>query len=136
MPNRFRACICLFPIRWYLVYFCIMSTNWNILETEGQWENLLAESHQQTVAVFKHSTRCPVSFSIKSYLEKEWDLPTEDVSFHYLDLIRYRSISNRIANELGVQHESPQLILIRNGQVVFHDSHFGIQMGPVRQALA
>ncbi|MCB0703692.1 MAG: bacillithiol system redox-active protein YtxJ [Saprospiraceae bacterium] len=76
--------------------------------------------------IYKHSTRCSISSLAKTRLEKGWELSDEDVSVYYLDLITYRGVSNYIAEHYGVQHESPQVLLIKNGQCLYHQSHLGI----------
>ena len=68
--------------------------------------------------------RCGVSSVVKSRLEKA-KLPT-DIDYYYLDIIHFRSISNKIAEEFRVYHESPQVLLIRDGQCVYEESHMGI----------
>lgn len=109
---------------------------WQDLTSEAQWEEVLQQSHQQPVAVFKHSVRCGISAMTKMELAQGWDLDAETVAFYYLDLITYRPISNRIAEDLGVWHQSPQLILIQNGQVTYHASHAAIKVSKVKAALS
>ena len=75
------------------------------------------------VAVFKHSTRCSISRAVCRDLNAEWDLSPELVPFYYLDLLAYRSVSDAIAQRFGVVHQSPQLIIIRDGKAVFSETH-------------
>jgi bacillithiol system protein YtxJ len=89
-----------------------------------QWEALLASSAQRPQVVFKHSTRCSVSKVAQTRLEGS-QLP-ENADYFFLDLIRFRDISNRIAEDMNVVHESPQILIIRNGSCIFHESHLGI----------
>lgn len=103
--------------------------NWNILTTEDQWNALLQASHAKPQVIYKHSTRCSISSVVKSRLERA-AIP-EDVDFHYLDLIAYRSLSNKIADDTGVVHESPQVILIRNGKSIYNESHGAIMMDDI-----
>jgi bacillithiol system protein YtxJ len=112
------------------------TTSWHTLSDEAQWADLLKQSHQQPVVVFKHSVTCGISAMAKHELEQTWDFDTEEVAFYYLDLIRYRSISNRIAEDLNVWHQSPQLILIKDGQSIYHASHAAIKVSKVKAALA
>jgi bacillithiol system protein YtxJ len=99
---------------------------WEQLTEESQLETVLQQSHQQPVVIFKHSTRCSISAMAKSRLERA-ETP-ENVVFYFLDLIRYRSVSNRIAEMFQVYHESPQVLLIKNGECVYDESHNGIDM--------
>jgi len=106
--------------------------NWIPLTMDVQLDELIATSHQQTVLIFKHSTRCIISkMALKNF---ETDFPSEAPTVNYfLDLIAYRSISNEIAERFGVQHQSPQLIVMKDGKVVFHESHEGIDATVLKQ---
>lgn len=106
---------------------------WQELTSLPQWAEVLQQSWQTPVAVFKHSTRCSISSTAKSRLER--DLQGNEPSFlvYYLDLIAHRDVSNAIALDLGVVHQSPQLIVIKDGKPVYDGSHNMIQ---TRQALA
>jgi bacillithiol system protein YtxJ len=103
--------------------------NWAELTDIDQLESIKQESMQQPVVIFKHSTRCSISSMAKMRLERS-DMP-EDVKFYYLDLIRYRAISNKIAEIFDVYHESPQVLLIKNGECVYDESHNGINMDEI-----
>lgn len=95
--------------------------NWIDITSEDQFEDLL--SNQQVFVVFKHSTRCSISSMVKNRLERELN---ENIDIYYLDLIKYRNVSNLIAQRSGVTHESPQVIVFKNGQSVYDASHTGI----------
>jgi bacillithiol system protein YtxJ len=103
--------------------------NWAELTDIDQLESIKQESMQQPVVIFKHSTRCSISSMAKMRLERS-DMP-EAVKFYYLDLIRYRAISNKIAEVFDVHHESPQVLLIKNGECVYDESHNGINMDEI-----
>ena len=100
--------------------------NWNILSTEEQLAALLSASHTKPQVIFKHSTRCSISSVVKTRLEKS-EAP-QYIDFHYLDLIALRSLSNKISTDLNVYHESPQVLLIKNGDCIFDESHMAIRM--------
>jgi len=109
------------------------------LKEHHQLENIQALSFSEeidSVLIFKHSTRCPISSMAKNRLERAWDFDPERLPFYYLDLIRYRAISDRIAELYGVRHESPQILLIKNGQCIFHCSHTAISAEAIRQQLS
>ncbi len=99
---------------------------WQLLTTEEQLINLLEKSHSKPQVIFKHSTRCSVSSVIKTRLESG-TFPGH-IDFHYLDLLANRSLSNKIAEDLDVYHESPQVLLLQNGKCVFDESHLVIRM--------
>ena len=100
--------------------------NWKNLEAENQFLDLL--ENENVFAVFKHSTRCSISSMAKNRVEREWNL---DFPIYYLDLIKYRSISNLIAAKSGVEHQSPQLIVFQNGLPVYDASHSGIAVSEI-----
>lgn len=102
--------------------------NWNVLNSEAQLEALREESKQQPVLIFKHSTRCSISATAKARLERKWaDGDNAAVKPYYLDLLNYRGISNRIAEEFGVRHESPQVLVLKDGKAAYHASHMDIR---------
>jgi bacillithiol system protein YtxJ len=109
--------------------------NWLILDSENQLATIKDQSNEQPVAIFKHSTRCSISSMAKTRLEREWDLNDNEIKIYYLDLITYRSVSNAIEEYFGVEHQSPQLILIKNGEVIFHNSHSGIAVSDIKNKL-
>lgn len=109
--------------------------DWKVIESELQLQAAIDESFERPVVLFKHSVTCGISASAKYRLEQDWDFTTEDLSFYYLDLLSFRSISNKIAEDLGVTHQSPQVILVKNGQAVYDTSHHMISVGTLRGQL-
>lgn len=104
-----------------------ISTSWIALNEASQLEELFELSRETDVVLFKHSTRCSVSSMALRRLETSPVLQKSDVAFYFLDLIAHREISNRVSDLTRIRHESPQLIVIRNGQVIYHTSHGGIR---------
>jgi bacillithiol system protein YtxJ len=92
----------------------------------AQLDTLVEESKTQTVFIYKHSTRCSISSMAMNRLQREWTAEGNEVKAYYLDLIQFRDISNAIAQKFGVYHESPQVIVLKNAEVVHHDSHMNI----------
>ena len=107
-----------------MAYLYIM--NWTPLTEEHQLETIKEESKSQPVVIFKHSTRCSISSMAKNRLDR--DEAPEGMKFYYLDLIAYRALSNKIAEVFQVHHESPQVLLIKNGECTYDESHNGISM--------
>lgn len=99
--------------------------NWIPLQHLGQLDELAAFSENKPAVIFKHSTRCSVSRMALKQFENEFDLK-EEVDAYYLDLLEYRDISNEIASRFGVYHQSPQLLLIKEGKSVYDVSHSDI----------
>ncbi|UOQ72906.1 bacillithiol system redox-active protein YtxJ [Hymenobacter cellulosilyticus] len=111
-----------------------MSTPWQPLTEAEQLTDIVRESHEHPVLIFKHSTSCSISAAAKSKLERQWpDANLANASIYYLDLLRYRPISAEIANKFGVRHESPQLLLIQDGECRFDASHMSIRLSDVRE---
>jgi len=102
---------------------------WNKLETETQWQQILENSKQRLQLVYKHSTRCSISSVVKSRLERA-NAPA-GLDFYFLDLISFRSVSNKIAEDMRVIHESPQVLLIKDGECIYNESHTGINMDDI-----
>lgn len=99
--------------------------NWTELTDIHQLMEIEAVSNEKPVIIFKHSTRCSISRMALKQFEREFDLE-EAVDAYFLDLITYRDISNEIADRFDVYHESPQLILVKNGKAVYNVSHSDI----------
>jgi len=100
--------------------------NWIPLQNEEQLNDIISSSADQPKVIFKHSTRCSISSMAKNRLDKK--AAPENIDFYYLDLLKYRSISNKIASDLQVPHQSPQVLVIKDGKCVYDESHSGITM--------
>ncbi|MGI4823104.1 MAG: bacillithiol system redox-active protein YtxJ [Janthinobacterium lividum] len=114
-----------------------MATPWLPLTQSEQLADIVRESHEHPVLIFKHSTTCSISAAAKGKLERQWpdaSLPA-DTPMYYLDLLKFRPISAQIAQEFGVQHESPQLLLIQDGKCSYNASHMGIRLSEAAAAV-
>lgn len=105
----------------------IIEVPWHVLGKIEQLNEVVEQSKTKPVAIFKHSTRCGISRGVLKLLEKNYILTDDQLKLYYLDLLENRDISNEIAARFNVQHESPQMIVIKNGAVVHHDSHHSIE---------
>ena len=99
--------------------------NWNALTALQQLNEISEESNQKPVVIFKHSTRCSISRMALKQFENNFNLHDE-VKPYFLDLIEHRDVSNEIANRFEVVHQSPQILLIKDGKSVYDVSHDGI----------
>jgi bacillithiol system protein YtxJ len=109
--------------------------NWINITNAGQLEAIKELSTSKPQLIFKHSTRCSISSVAKSRLERA-ETPGA-IDFYYLDLINHKDISAKIAADFSVHHESPQVLLIKNGECVYDESHSGINMDDIaEQAIA
>lgn len=107
--------------------------NWNKLTDTAHLEELTKESHQQLVIIFKHSTSCSISQTALGRLERNWnENEMKEVKPYFLDLLSYRKISNTISYQFSIEHESPQLLLIKNGESIYDCSHFDIDYKSVK----
>lgn len=109
---------------------------WKDLRSVDQLNEIKEKSQEKAVVLFKHSTRCSISSMVLSRLQREWKAEEmTDVDFYFLDLIAHRDISNKIAQEFDVVHQSPQIIVVKNGEVAYHDSHNGISYNSLKSHL-
>lgn len=107
---------------------------WNELTSMDQLELLEIQSEIQPVLIFKHSTRCSISrFALKQF-ENEFDLQ-DKIAPYFLDLLNHRDISNEIAIQFNVQHQSPQILLLKNRAVVYDTSHENIDATELKKYL-
>lgn len=106
--------------------------NWNKLTSEEQIDQVIAESAEKPVLLFKHSTRCSISSMSLDRLLRNWKTEDSDkITPYYLDLIAFRSLSNLVAERFGIPHESPQVLLIEKGKVTYQESHYGISYAEI-----
>ena len=104
--------------------------NWNHLNNQKQLEEAKG---QNWALIFKHSTRCSISSAALDRLERKWqEEEMQALGAYFLDLIRYREISNQISKEFGVEHQSPQVLLLQNGKCIYHNSHYGIDYDEIK----
>lgn len=103
--------------------------NWIALNSADQLKQITEKSMERPQVIFKHSIRCGISAMAKSRLDKAG--PAENIDFYYLDLINYRGLSNKVAEEFNVYHESPQVLIIKDGKCVYDESHTGITMADI-----
>ena len=109
--------------------------DWQVLSDLPGLSDALALLFERPVALFKHSTRCGISAHAKYRLENDWSFTADELVFFYLDLITFRPVSNHIAETLGVVHQSPQVILLKDGKAVYDASHHRIQVAGLREAM-
>ena len=86
--------------------------------------------------IFKHSTRCSISMMAKRNFEFNWEVIPEDTKLYFLDLISFREISNSVAEVFNVAHQSPQILLIKDGDCVLEASHSDISAEEVAEVIA
>lgn len=107
--------------------------HWIHLTDEEQLKQIISKSNAKPQVIFKHSTRCSISSVALQRLQKA-EQPA-DIDFYYLDLIAYRSLSNKIAEALKVHHESPQVLVLKDGACIYDESHLGISMDEILESV-
>jgi len=106
--------------------------DWRQLTDLGQLNEIINESNENPILIFKHSTRCGISRMVLRRFENEFDLQ-QKITPYFLDLLAHRDISNAVAKRFDVFHQSPQLIVIENGKAVYHTSHDTIEASKLEQ---
>ncbi|MBN9284221.1 MULTISPECIES: bacillithiol system redox-active protein YtxJ [Flavobacterium] len=109
--------------------------HWLYLE-ETPLDEIEKISFEKPVAIFKHSTRCSISRMALKQFENEYDVPATAMELYFLDLLAHRSLSNEVAQRFGVEHQSPQLVLIKNGKAIYDASHSDIDAEVLKQKIA
>ena len=103
------------------------------LELISQLDEIDTISETKPVVIFKHSTRCSISrFALKQF-DAEFNYDDSQIDWYLLDLLNHRDISNEIAHRYEVTHQSPQILVIKNGKAIYHDSHDGIDVSDIEQ---
>jgi bacillithiol system protein YtxJ len=110
--------------------------NWINITQIADVEAIKQKSHETPCLIFKHSTTCPISAMAKSRVEKKWDFEEKTLIPYYLDLLSHRPVSAFIAEDLKVHHESPQAIIVINGEAIFDTSHLDITVDELHEALS
>ncbi|MFN4363725.1 bacillithiol system redox-active protein YtxJ [Chryseobacterium hispalense] len=96
---------------------------WKYIQSEEDLNKAIENSFTSKIAIFKHSTNCFISKTVLKNFEKEIENSDHKAELYFLDLLAHRSISNKIASDLNIRHESPQLLVIENGMVINSASH-------------
>lgn len=110
--------------------------DWKKLDNKEILQTIVEDQSDKTFVIFKHSTSCSISAMTLNRLERSWDSKEmEKVDAYYLDLLSYREISNAIAEKFGVDHESPQVLVIKNGQCIYDNSHMGISYQSLKEQI-
>lgn len=108
---------------------------WIFLTTESQLEEITKKSFEKIQVVFKHSTRCSISSVSMNKFVKNYNVPKEDADLYYLDLLNYRSVSDEVGYKFQVIHQSPQVLVIKNGEAVYDASHYSIQTDKILELI-
>ena len=100
--------------------------NWTPLTSLEQLEEIKQQSKTESVLIFKHSTSCGISSMVIKRFENLFTEEHQYLKVYYLDLLKCRNISDEVGYTFQVMHQSPQLLVIKNGVAVFDASHYDI----------
>jgi bacillithiol system protein YtxJ len=109
---------------------------WESISDPQQVESIVQKSEQRPQLIYKHSHRCSICTISKGTLESAANDILEDADMHFINVVNSREASNFIASELDVRHESPQVILLEDGEVVWHASHGSINADAILEKVA
>ncbi len=108
--------------------------NWIKLDSVDLLDSIVEDKSNKPVIIFKHSTSCSISAMALNRLERSWDeSEMEKVDAYYLDLLSFRDVSNAIEEKFGIAHQSPQILIIKNGACVYDNSHMGINYQSIKE---
>lgn len=123
-------------IDFFRSFFGSMETTSTVheLTSNAEWEAVVERSYETPVLIFKHSSACGVSGrALRQIAQLTED---EDPPVYRVTVQQERALSDAIAAELGIRHETPQAILLKDGTPVFDASHFSVTAETIREALA
>lgn len=107
--------------------------NWKTLDHSDTINEIKEISGMHPVLIFKHSTRCSISSMALNRLERDWkEDEMQQMSAYFLDLVRHRDVSNAVADTFDVNHQSPQVLIIKDGKCIYDTSHMGISYQEIR----
>ncbi len=129
--RKYLRSICFFPVNKYkqnTSFVILYIMNWNPITQLEELNAINEASFLQKVLIFKHSTRCNISSGALNRLERNWNDENDSTKLkpYFLDLISFRAISTEIAQKWGIEHQSPQVLIIENGKCVYSSTHFDI----------
>ena len=111
----------------------IIKVPWKEITSIEMLEDISQGSYERPAAILKHSTSCGISRMVLRQFEKDYNIDADKIDLYFLDLLRYREISNKIASRFNVPHESPQLIILKEGKVVYDTSPGAIAAESLKQ---
>lgn len=108
---------------------------WIFLTSIDQLEEIERKSFEKPQILFKHSTRCSISSISMNKFVKNYSIAQEDADLYYLDLLNYREVSNEVGYKFQIMHQSPQVLVIKNGEAIYDASHYAIQTDKILELI-
>lgn len=109
--------------------------NWIAITASKQLEEIIEASKLKPCIIYKHSSRCSMSEMMLYVLEDEWDFADNDIQSYYLDILQFRNLAAEVADKFQVYHQSPQLLLIKNGECIYDEDHRDISVEELHEHL-
>lgn len=103
--------------------------HWIHLTDEEQLKQIISKSQSRPQVIFKHSTRCSISAVALQRLQKV-EQPN-DIDFYFLDLLNFRNVSGKVVDLFKVEHQSPQVLVIKDRECIYEESHMSISMDEI-----
>jgi bacillithiol system protein YtxJ len=110
--------------------------NWHKLASPDSIDDLIARSWHTPCLVYKHSPRCELCLASKALLERDWPFASEQLEAYFVDVLEQRELSNRLAEQFAVQHETPQVLLLKNGDCIYEADHLEINLAELEEQLS
>ena len=108
---------------------------WVEITSTNQLNELLHNVGDKPILLFKHSTRCSISGMALNNLERNWTSGKELCDLYFIDLLKYRDVSNLTAELTGIVHQSPQAIVIKGKEIIYDASHNSIDARRIESLL-
>ena len=108
--------------------------NWINIETVEELKDAISDTEDTSGLFFKHSTRCNISAMALNGFESQWE-EDEKCNLYFIDLIAHRDVSNTLSELTGVEHQSPQVILVKNNEAIYTASHNGITAREIKKLI-
>ena len=106
-----------------------MNARFNEIHDAQELETLFEKSFEAPVALFKHSLTCPISADAYHRIAQA------DAEINIVIVQHARNVSNAIAEKTGIRHESPQTIVLKDGEAIYHASHYSIEAEKISEKL-
>ena len=100
--------------------------SWTPLISVEEINTIKEISINKSILIFKHSTRCGISRMVIKEFESLFNEENKQLKVYYLDLLNFREVSSKLSEVFQVIHQSPQLLVIKNGISIYNESHYEI----------
>lgn len=107
--------------------------NWLKLDSEDKLSKIFKESNNTNILVFKYSPKCIVNYIVKTFFEREWNEMEMKMNTYLLNIVENKILSGEVEKITGIRHESPQVFIFRNSELVFNASHGKILFSEIRK---